>query len=74
MKIIENRKTPEPPPVESYTLILSPEELRYIRYLAELCADIRATAGATATARLHRLTKCVESVPWKPEVCFLEET
>lgn len=34
MKITENRAEPSPPPVTSYTLELTPDQMRMLRYFA----------------------------------------
>ena len=34
MKITENRTTPSPPPVTSYTLELTPDQMSMLRYFA----------------------------------------
>lgn len=74
MKIQENRATPAPPPVESYTLTVSPEELRLLRYFVANTV-IYHEAGAVAGERFLRLTDNLvdmSTVNFAPQNCFLE--
>lgn len=68
MIITENRKTPEPPPVESYTLTVSPEELRLLRRFAEYYA---ASVGTAVAYRFLKICPGANYLPWEPEKCFL---
>ena len=48
MQVTENRQTPNPPPpVESYTLTVTPEQMRMLRYFAE-CAACRSFLDTTS--------------------------
>ena len=51
--------------VEKYVIEFSPEELRYIRWLAA------AAAAADDAERLHNKLIFVENVVLAPEKCFL---
>lgn len=53
MKITENRETPAPPPVKSYTLELTPDQMRMLRYFAAEAAAAPAL-GATAANFLDK--------------------
>lgn len=57
------------PPVEKYILELSPEELRYIRYLIYQ-QEQGASADLAAADRLYSMTECVKDVPLNGDVCF----
>lgn len=71
MKITENRPEPVHPPVESYTLVVSPEELACIAEFSRYYPTLDLPSQATFAA--GRLLKLLPSnLPWNPGKCFLE--
>ena len=62
MKITENRAEPSPPPVTSYTLELTPDQMRMLRYFAE---QRTATTGADFLDKTAHLEAANLPINWK---------
>lgn len=72
MKIDIVRKPPVEQPIEKIVLELTPEEARYIRWLAGWHAGHAAFAGDDAAERLYRKLEAVANVPLDGSKCFLD--
>ena len=73
MKITANRPAVQEPPPESYTLVVSPEELCMLRNFATVeVVRAHASWSATGASRFLDLTRPTNvSLPWAPEKCFV---